>query len=338
MNKRHQCTLFLCLVSLFFFASIEYARGDQVVLDNGDSLSGTIEKIVGGKLTLKTDYAGSIDIDVSKVKIVSTSSPVEVHLQSGEVLKGQLKATEDGKLIVEGSDGREQTSIDWKKVASINPPPAKWTGSITAGAYDQTGNTHRNGASLAIDALRKTDEDRFNLGYQFNYSHEKGAVTSRNHYGYMKYDYFFSKKVYGYLSTELLSDTFRDLTLRVAVGPGAGYQIWDDPIKFLFLEAGLSYISETRKAGKNEDFLAARVGGNFRYNIVKFLIFSDKVILYPRLDHFGRYILHNEAALFSPVSPAWALKLANILDRDSNPTPGRAKNDIQWIAGIQYSF
>jgi putative salt-induced outer membrane protein YdiY len=338
MNIIRQCALMLCLASLFCFVFIDDVRADQVVLDNGDSLSGTVENIVAGKLTLKTEYAGSIGIDISRIKKISTSSPVEVHLQNGEVMKGVLKTAEDGQVTVEGSDARQATTFDWKKVASINPPPIKWTGSVTVGANDQTGNTHRNGASLSIDATRKTETDRFSLGYQFNYAHEDAAVTARNHYGYMKYDYFFTKKIYGYLSTELLSDTFRDLTLRVAVGPGAGYQIWDDTRKFLYLEAGLSYISETRKTGKDEDFLAARVGGDFRYNILKYLVFSDKVILYPRLDHFGRYLLHNEAALFAPVSPVWALKLSNILDRDSNPAPGRAKNDLQWIVGLRYSF
>lgn len=338
MKKRYQCIVLLFLVSIFLFSSIKNVMADQVIIDNGDSISGTVEKIVGGKLTLKTDYSGPIDIDVSKIKKISTSAPVEVHMQSGEVLKGQLKATEDDKIVVESIDGRESTTIDWKKVASINPPPYKWTGSITAGANDQTGNTHRYGANIAFDAVRKTDIDRFALGYQFNYAHENQALTTRNHYGYMKYDYFFTKKVYGYLGTELLSDTFRDLLLRVAVGPGAGYQIWDDKMKFLFLEAGLSYVNETRIVGKNEDFLSVRIGGNFRYNIANFLIFSDKAVLYPRLDHVGRYIFHNEAGLAAPVSPAWSFKFANILDHDSNPPANKAENDLMWILGLQYSF
>jgi putative salt-induced outer membrane protein YdiY len=333
-----QYRLVLVLVSLFFFVLVQEAMSDQVVLVNGDSLSGTIEKVAGGKLTLKTDYSGPIDIDVSKIKKISTDAPVEVHLQSGEVLKGQLKATEDGQVIVERSGERETTSFDWKKVASINPPASKWTGSITLGGNSQTGNTHRNGASFIFDATRRTETDRFSLGYQFNYAHEEDAVTARNHYGYLKYDYFFTKKFYGYLAMELLSDTFRDLKLRIAVGPGVGYQIWDETIKFLFVEAGLSYVNETHKVGVDRDFLTARLGADFRYRITKLIGFTDKVTLYPRLDHVGRYLLRNEAALVAPVVSGWSMRFANILDRDSNPPAGIKKNDIQWILGLQYSF
>ncbi len=275
---------------------------------------------------------------MSKIKSVSSISPVEIHLKDGEVLKGKIKGIEDGKLIIERSNQSGPTSVGWDEVASINPPPSKWTGNVTIGANSQTGNTHINGASISFDASRKTDRDRFSIGYQFNYAHDNNAVTARNHYGYLGYDYFFTKKFYGYLDTELLSDTFRDLKLRVAIGPGAGYQIWDDAVKSLSVDAGLSYIHESRESGDNADFLTARIGANFRYNIFKILVFSEKLILYPRLDYLGRYILHNEAGLSAPVSSKWAMKLTNILDRDSNPPPGIKKNDIQWILALQYSF
>jgi putative salt-induced outer membrane protein YdiY len=337
LNSR-QYRLVLSLMPLLLFLMLSEVMADQVVLINGDSLSGTIEKVTGGKLTLKTDYSGPIEIDVSKIKEITTSAPVEVHLKNGEILKGRLNTGEHGHVSVEKSGERETTFFDWEKLASINPPPANWAGSITIGANSQTGNTHTNGASVAFRASRKTDKERFSLGYQFNYAHENNAVTVRNHYGFLKYDYFFTKRFYGYLGTEFLSDTFRDLKLRIAVGPGVGYQIWDDEIKSFSVEGGLSYVNEIHKEGKDDDFLTVRLGSDFRYKIAAFLIFSDELILYPRLDYIGRYLLHNEARLAAPVGSGWALRLANILDRDSNPPPETKKNDIQWILGLQYSF
>jgi putative salt-induced outer membrane protein YdiY len=325
--------IFVC-----FFAFVGQASADQVTLVNGDILTGTIEKAISGKLTLKTDYAGPVEIDVAKIVKVSSTSSVEIRLKDGEVLKGQIGATEEGKVLVERSGQREATAVEWKDIASINPPPFKWTGSITVAGNAQTGNTHRNGASVLLDASRRTATDRFSLGYQFNYAHENNAVTARNHYGFLKYDYFFTTRLYGFLSTELLSDTFRDLKLRVAVGPGVGYQVWDDPVRFLSLDAGLSYISEMRTIGDDQDFLSARLGGHLSYKVASFITFSDRLLIYPRLDHIGRYLLHNEGALEAPVASGWALKLANIIDRDSNPPLGTAKDDIQWILGLQYSF
>jgi len=245
---------------------------------------------------------------------------------------------EDSKVIVERSDQREATSVDWKDVTSINPPPSKWTGSITVGANDQTGNTETFGAAIDFKALRQTETNRFSLGYLFNYSHANGAIAARNQYGFLKYDYFFTPKFYGFVGTELLSNTFQDLKLRVAVGLGGGYQVWNNPIKFLSFDVGLSYINEDFTYGNDEDFLALRIGANFRYKLASFLAFSDSVIFYPQLNYIGRYLLHNEAALSAPVGSGWALKLANILDQNSNPPPATEKTDIQWILGLQYSF
>ena len=73
---------------------------------NGDKLTGTVVKVEGGKLTLKTDYAGAIEIQVDKVKKIITDNPAEVHLVGGEILKGKIKTTEDGKLAVEPSPER----------------------------------------------------------------------------------------------------------------------------------------------------------------------------------------------------------------------------------------
>jgi hypothetical protein len=81
--------LVLGLVPLFLFLVAGEAMADHVVLINGDSLSGTIEKVSGGKLTVKTDYSGPIEIDVSKIEGMTTSAPVEVHLKKGEILKSR---------------------------------------------------------------------------------------------------------------------------------------------------------------------------------------------------------------------------------------------------------
>jgi len=128
----------LYVLCIFFFAFCSAAAADQITLVNGDVLTGTIEKAIAGKLTLKTEYAGSVEIDVSKIKKISSTAPVEIHLQDGEILKGQIKEMQDDKVIVERSDQRETTAVEWKNMTSINPPPSKWIGSITFAGNVQT--------------------------------------------------------------------------------------------------------------------------------------------------------------------------------------------------------
>jgi len=337
-NSRMMLLMLLVLLSPLVFLS-GTALADKVVLENGDALTGTVVKLEGGKLTLKTDYAGPVEIEAAKVKSIVTDQPVEVHTTTGEVLKGKLKVVEPGKLAVEPSPDRAATDVDLQKVAAINPPPqGVWTGSITVGGNLQSGNTDRTGLSVGAGAERRTAKDRFTLGFLFNYTEEEDEITARNTYGLAKYDYFFTKKLYGYLALELLNDQFQDIKLRTIVGPGMGYQIWDDPVKSLAFEAGASYFSDNLRRGEDDDYWAARLGLNFRYTFFKFLVFTDRLVYYPSLEKFSNYTLRNEAALTTPLGAGWSLRLANILQYDNEPSPGIGKTDMQYLLGLQYSF
>ena len=314
---------------------------DEVVLTNGDKLTGTIIKAEAGKLTLKTEYAGAIEILIDKVRKIATDNPVEVHLRGGEVLKGKITTSEEGKLAVEPSPERTASTVEMNKVAAINPPPkpaAKLTGNISLGGSLQSGNTDRNSFSAAADASIRGERDRFGIRFMFNYAEEDDQITTRNLFGALKYDYFFTKKFYGYLAVEMLKDRFKDLNLRTIVGPGVGYQIWDDPVKFLLFEGGITYFSEDRRIAEDDSWVSARLAGQFRYTLSRYLTVSERLEIYPSFANADDFTLRNEAAILSPIGAGWSLKLENILEYDNDPPRDVSKTDLTWVLGLQYSF
>jgi putative salt-induced outer membrane protein YdiY len=237
--------------------------------------------------------------------------------------------------------------VEIQKIASINPPPKvlpKWHGNVAAGGYLQSGNLDRAGGSFNAEALRRTEDDRFKLHYIFNYAEEDDKVATRNHYGEIKYDYFFTKRFYGFVGTELLNDKFNDTKLKTFVGPGIGYQLWEDPGKFLLFETGLSYFNWDRYEGLDEHGISARLGFDFGYNIFKWLTFTDRYVLYPTIGEGGIYFWRNEAALTIPLGETpslggqWSLKFANIIDYNSDPAPDFKRTDVQWTGSLQFSF
>jgi len=326
-------------VVLPLFLSAGNAHADKVMLKNGDTLSGTVVKLQEGKLTLKTEYAGSLQIEAAKIESVVTDNQVEVHTTHGEVFKGILKTVDSGKLTVKEKPDQGAIGIEWRTISAINPPPkGVWKGNVAIGGNLRSGNTDQAALSVGFSAMRRTEKDRFSLGFLFNYGEEEDEVTTRNTHGTAKYDYFFSKKFYGYLGLELLNDKFQDIQMRTIVGPGLGYQVWEDPVKALALEAGASYFSDNMRHGVDSDYITARFGLNFRYSLLKFIIFTDSLAYYPSLEKFSTYTLRNEAALSTPLGVRWALKLANILQYNSAPATGIGKTDNQWMLGLQYRF
>ena len=106
----------MALVVLWVSAGQLFA--DEILLENGNVLTGTIEKIDGGKLFLKTDYSQPIEIQVGKIKKITTDNPVDLYLGSGEVLKGKIKTVEEGKIAVEPAPGQAPTTVASRRLES----------------------------------------------------------------------------------------------------------------------------------------------------------------------------------------------------------------------------
>jgi putative salt-induced outer membrane protein YdiY len=118
------------------------------------------------------------------------------------------------------------------------------------------------------------------------------------------------------------------LNLRTTAGVGAGYQVWEDPIKALAFTAGISYVNENYKDAEDKDWVAGRLGADFRYNILDFVTFTEKALLYPPLESGEAYLFRNDAALIKPLGIALGLKLQNIFQRNSKPAPGFDKDEL----------
>jgi len=312
---------------------------DEIVLDNGNRFTGTVTSLSGDYVTLTSDYAEPIKIKKATIVKISTDNPVELHLSSGEIIKGKLKTGDDGRIVVDEGEGRVASGIDLKSVTAVNPPPTgKWQGNVSLSGNLQTGNTDRSGLSFGTEAMRRGDQDRFSMRFLYNIAEEDDAMTTRNAFGALQYDYFFTKKFYGYLGVELLNDKYKDLNLRAVVGPGVGYQVWDDLIKALSLEAGIAYFSEDYKSQEDQSWLTVRLAANYRHKLTDWLVFTDRLVLYPSLESISDFNLRNEAALLTAIGTGWSMKLADILDYSNNPPAGTKSTDSLLTVGLQYAF
>ena len=341
MEKRFALFWSIGLALLLVFIASSQALADEVILTNGDRLTGKIVEIRDGVLTLETGYSEPVKLKFEAVQQMSSLEPVELHLTGGEIIKGIISANAGRQVAVEAGPGREALVVGLDSITALNPPPKKpaaWKGNITLGGNWQDGNTETMNISAGALAVRRTENDRFLINFLYNKAEDDGRRTAENTYGQLKYDYFLSSKWYLYLNVDMLSDDFKDINFRTSVGPGVGYQVWEEEDRSLGLEAGVSYTSEDRDLGEDTDWLSARMGVNFLYRLFDRVLFTDQFVIYPNLDDTGEYTLRNEAALVTDIGASWAFRLSNIWERNSNPGPELDKDDFTWILGLQYSF
>lgn len=331
--------------TLFVFCTFIFAPNnsysDEIFLKNKDKISGEILTLSKGILKISTPYSKSIELDKSQIKSLKTNHSVRVQLENGWSVKGKLNPTKDGLYSIKMGKSSRRAIIPFDEIVSINAPKAEpkiWAGKVFAGGTQQTGNTDRLTITFGGEGKLKLDTEEFEVKFRTIYTEEDDKITSRNTLGRGQYNHFFNDKWYGLLSLEALKDKFKNLNLRLAIGPGLGYVVWDDPVKNLKLEGGITYFSEDLKTGTDTQFMTGRFSGVFDYKFSEILSFNNKIILFPSFENVGEFTLRNEAGLSTRLAEAWSLNLSHILDYD-NETPADVKATDSFLAlALQYDF
>jgi small nuclear ribonucleoprotein (snRNP)-like protein len=85
------------------------AWADEVVMKNGDRVTGTIIKQDGKTITVKTDNFGVVTAPWDKVASLKSDQPVNVVLKDGKTLVGTV-APSDGKVEIATKDTKVDVS------------------------------------------------------------------------------------------------------------------------------------------------------------------------------------------------------------------------------------
>ena len=324
------------LFAAIVFAAVE-AHADEVVLKNGDKITGKVVDLVGGKLRIETAHSGVVSVDWGQVATLKTDGPIKVKLLTGETIEGKIAAGQDGKVLVE-SAGAGPLEFAPDKIKAFNEPPVAWHGSIDFAGRVSDGNTHTTSMLFAAEAFRVTEIDRLLFKAVFRYGETRNVITERNGYGQVKYDYLFSERMYGFASVELLSDKFKDLQLRSVAAVGVGYIFIKSPELDFWGDAGFAHVDNDLRDGDDE----AHVGGRISAHVRKPLPFGfelvDDVVFLPNLEEGDNWQLRNDLALTTALGQGWSFKSGMITEYDNDPPDGLRKHDNTYYIGLGYKF
>ena len=314
------------------------ALADQVEFGDGNILQGTVSTLEKGTLVFSTEYAEKIKIPVGQIKTIATDKAVTIKMTNDSILTGKLITLEDGRVAVILEPVGETVPFEWGQVKTINEPPGTWNGNISIGGSVKSGNTESVNVNFSLAAKREWEHDRFQFRFLYNYEEDNNSVTGRDTFGAMKFDHFFTDNFFNALSLETKTDQFKDLNLRTTIGLGAGYRFWNDDIKTLEIEAGISYFSEDLDVGVDQQFMAGRFGLTFSYQVFRNLSLKNYLLYYPNLERPREYRFRNEASLISQLAQGWSTKVTYIFDQDTESTFNIEDKDHHYIFALQYSF
>lgn len=327
------------------------SAADMVTLADGSRLVGVVERLADGKIVLHTEFAGTLEIDSTKIKTIDTDEPVHVRMNSGDEFVGPVQwAPEAPAGQVQTQHGQMNVQIDeitalWDKdgkspevlamEAQLEAARPKWSFTAEAGLTYQQGNTEQFVARGRVQLDRKTDQDLFTVYLLGEYAEQNKTQTAGEVRGGSIYEYNITERVFWYLRGELEYDEFENLELRAQALTGLGYYFIKKEHHELKGRAGIGIIHETFFDGFDRTDFQAEVGLDYRIDLGEWGQFVSSNTWYPTFESLRDYRLVSDNAYLIPLKlDNWKLKLGALFEYDPIPRPGFQRLDQTYYANI----
>lgn len=328
-------------------------HADTVVLKNGDKLTGTVLKLVGGKLTVKTPYADAVVVSWDHVASFTTAQPLVLPTATGTIQVTGIERTDAG-LVVTTSTGTStlqpaavtvlRSPADQQAYeASIHPGWGHaWTGSGNVSLALARGNSNTTTFGAGVTAVRATLRDKTSLYINTLYATNANSTptTSANaDGGGLSYQHNLNPKVFAYGSGDFYADALQDLDLRSIIGGGFGWHVSKTPKQTFDVAGGIVWTHENYSATEFatstvNSFPALQLSEQYTRKIGASSNFTEQFAIYPDLSNLGQYQFTIGSTFGTKVGKmlTWVTTFAD--NYTSFPPAGTLDNDVVLTTGL----
>jgi putative salt-induced outer membrane protein YdiY len=343
--------LVLVLIAFGFFHAHSFA--DQIVMSNGDRLSGLIMKLDSKELVIKTEFAGEVTVQWTAITEINSTDALHVVARDGQTLVGPLK-TSQGNVEVES---REKGPVVMSKDAisslrnqseeaayekSLHPGLLQgWNGGGNVSFALTRGNSQTKNLALAFMADRKTSTDHLGMyaNSVFSSNDAPGAIpstTAQATQGGVRYDHDLDARLFGFVGADFQTDALQDLNLRSVFSAGLGLHVIKSDRTTLDLLGGGNYTRENYST-LQRNVVALTIGEELMHKLGAATVLTQKLYAYPDLNDAGEYRTTFNFGTVTKLNKwlGWQNAFGDIYV--TNPPAGKKQNDILLATGLNVS-
>lgn len=357
MTSRILFVLFTSLPSLLL--------ADQVVMKNGDRLTGVIQSSDAKALILKPDYADAVTLPWDAIASVKSDHPLHVALKDGKTIQGTVQA-EGAKVEVASPTAKQE--VPAAEVTALRNDAAQaafdrlqhpgwlqlWTGSLNLGFAGTAGNSRTSTFTTGATAIRVTRTDKTSIYFSEVKSsatvNGKNSDTANAVRGGWAYSHNLAPRLFVSAFNDWEYDRFQNLDLRYVFGGGGGYSAIKNDRSRLDLVAGADY-SHARfdkpaptAADPNATIPLVRSsaevfwGDDYSLKVSKLTSITQSFRMFNDLSQTGQYRMNFDAGAVT-ILKKWLTWNVTLSDRFlSDPVPGLKKNDFLYSTGLGFTF
>lgn len=340
-------------IPLLACLSLSSVFADQVILKNGDRITGSIVKKDGKNLTVKTAQFGVVTTAWDQVESISTDKPVNVVLEDGRTVQGTLGtaggkvevATPTAKLIVAPADITTIRDADEQKAYDRLQKPGwgeLWTGTASVGLAGTSGNAETLTFTTAVNAARVTNTDKTTITFSTikasALSNGKDADTAQAVRGGIGYDHNLAPRIFANVFNNWEYDKFQDLNLRFVAGGGVGFHAVKTDRSKLDVLGGFDFDHASFSTPLTQSFAEVFGGDDYTLKVGKTTSLVQGFRIFDDLSNLGGYRANFNVGLSTKVSK-WLVWNVSLSDNYLNhPAPGRKTNDFLYTTGLGITF
>lgn len=327
------------------------ARGDTVVLKNGDQLTGTIMSIEPTTVRIKSPILGELAVPRDGIKRLQSQEKVRFIDASGAAHEAYVGPGTEAAAFTEAAAIPPAAATEPAKETPLNLEPyflpvgPHWKNQLAVGLLNTTGNTestqytgeadfHYNTAPWEINmkiggAYGVTDDTRnMELAF-FDVLARRDLPELHTHRWFL------------FAESHELYDGIKGITFRSIDNAGVGHYIWKGQRLNMDLRSGpgVTYVRHFTE-GEGIDFTGL-VGFRATYKINDRLSLSEDLLYTNALTHTDRFQAVSETALhlkLPELGRGFGLKGSFQDDYDSTAPAGRAKNDTRLVLALTLDF
>lgn len=209
---------------------------DTLWLDNGDRVSGKVEFLDAGKLVLRTEYAGTVSVDIARVRTFTSEEPVLVRLKNGNEYTVQLAEAEEPGEVMLRVPNRHPVATQISSIQRLLVPrpvvhDMVWEGDITA-ELDLKDTSGREKREIDIDLASSLQHGRWRHDVALDYDRDYTDDVETSHTLDASYDLnrFLTDQWFWSSRLRYKRDHLEELARQRQFGTGPGYQWWNNAL------------------------------------------------------------------------------------------------------------
>jgi putative salt-induced outer membrane protein YdiY len=334
------------------------AMADQIILSNGDRLTGSIIESDGTTIVVRSEFIGTVRISMDAVDRFSSDQSLHLTLQDNQTIVGtvspagdsvEVRTADAGVVtfprqsirVIRSQEGQAlyQTELDRLRNPDLGD---LWNGSTDVGFSLTRGNADTTTLSLGMNAARATTRDKISTYvtslYAKNTLFGTSLTTANSIRGGARYDVNITDRAFTFGLGDLEFDEFQKLDLRAVVGGGLGWHVSKTERTTFDIFGGGALTKDYFSTGLKRTSGEIMAGQEWSYTLGARTSFKERAVIFPNLSETGEYRLNFDASLLTNLNTwlGWHITLS---DRYlSNPIPGTRKNDTLLTTGLRVTF